>query len=188
MTFDKLRLLLPLVRSGGDWVASIPEGRLSIWEEGADDSGSPHGFRWLVLGRRFVGEEWQQGGSAESLDAASGEVWEAVLRVREHSTMRRTDEVLPILRDFIEGPLRALLVDGASFSRFVELVNQAHGVRARYADLYPSWLFNARACWPEDAVEDVVVPAAYYPGGGEDHTEEATEADEFRAEGGEGGA
>lgn len=170
MTFDKLRVLLPLTQSGGDWVASIPEGRLSIWEEGTDGSGAPHGFRWLVLSCRFEGEEWQQGGSAESLDEASGEVWGAVLRVREHSTMRRTDNVLPIIKDFIEGPLRALLVGGASFSRFVELLNETHGVGARYSDLYPSWLFNARVSYPID---------------GEDHTEED---DEFRAESGKAGA
>ena len=54
-----------------------------------------------------------------------------------------------MLKDFIEGPLQKYLAGNISFGKFVELINETCGTDFRYADLYPSYLFNAQINYEE---------------------------------------
>ena len=150
MSIENLSKLVGLTKSGPDWVAQFDEGNLCIWPEGSD--GAPEGWAWQVSwftdDGGIAGSERE--GCAASADEAASEVLEVVQGLLVRARMRRTEEVLPVIRAFIDGPLRALLVDGASYSRFVELVNEEFGTSVRYPDVYPSWLFNARAVWDDE--------------------------------------
>lgn len=54
-----------------------------------------------------------------------------------------------LILTFIEGPLKKYLTDQISFGKFRELTNEACGTNFRYADLYPSYLFNGRIEYPD---------------------------------------
>jgi hypothetical protein len=150
MTIEKLKATVQLVRSGPDWVAQFDEGNLSIWPEGSD--GAPEGWAWQVSWFNddggIAGSERE--GVADTEDEAGGEVLEVVQGLLVRSRARRTEEVLPIIKAFVDGPLKSMLVDGASFSRFVELINEEFSTSIKYPDLYPSWLFNAKATWDDE--------------------------------------
>jgi len=149
MSIEKLKETVQLICSGPDWVAQFDEGNLSIWPEGSDEA--PEGWAWHVAwftdDGGIAGSERE--GIADTEDEAASEVLEVVQGLLVRARSRRTEEVLPVIRAFVNGPLRSLLLDGASFSRFVELINEEFGTSVRYPDLYPSWLFNARATWDE---------------------------------------
>lgn len=51
---------------------------------------------------------------------------------------------------FINGPLQAYLTEQISFGRFKELINETCETDFIYSDLYPSYLFNAKICYPGD--------------------------------------
>lgn len=148
LNFEELKLKLPLFQSSGDWLAVIPEGRLSIFYEFDQ-------WHYNIQGRLPSGEaKVIQGGCEESIDDVARKVWEGVLELREECAELKTDDVLNIVKSFMEGPLRAYLVEGVTFSRFVEMTNAAFGTKIKYRDLYPTWLFNARATWDWDAEQE----------------------------------
>jgi hypothetical protein len=148
MSIEKLKAAVQLTRSGPDWVAQLDEGNLSIWPEGSD--GAPEGWAWQVTWFNDYGRLTGREGCASTDDEAASEVLEVVQGLLVRARSRRTEEVLPIIKAFVDGPLKSMLVEGVSFSRFVELVNEKFGTSVRYPDLYPSWLFNARVTWDDE--------------------------------------
>lgn len=148
MSIEKLKANVQLTKSGPDWVAQLDEGNLCIWPEGSD--GAPEGWAWQVTWFTDDGGIAGREGCADTEDEAASGVLEVIQELLVRARSRRTEEVLPVIRAFVDGPLRSLLVDGASYSRFVELINEEFGTSVRYPDLYPSWLFNARAVWDNE--------------------------------------
>lgn len=141
MSFDDLRIVLPLFKSSGDWLALIPEGRLVIYNEFGQ-------WHYNIQGRLPDGEaKVIQGGCEESLDDIAPLVWEGVQELRNECCSLRTPETLAIIKSFMDGPLRSYLEEGVSFSRFVELTNQTLGTQIKYSDLYPTWIFGAKTIW-----------------------------------------
>ena len=60
------------------------------------------------------------------------------------------EEKKKLILDFINGPLKRYLTDEVSFGRFKELINQEFDTDFCYADLYPSYLFNAQIHYPDE--------------------------------------
>lgn len=67
-------------------------------------------------------------------------------------TMENQDKKKLIL-DFINGPLRTYLQGEVSFGRFKELINEQFYTDFHYAELYPSYLFNAQISYPAEDKE-----------------------------------
>lgn len=58
-----------------------------------------------------------------------------------------------LILQFINGPLQEYLTGDISFGRFKELINSTCGTDFCYADLYPSYLFNAALVYVYDEPE-----------------------------------
>jgi hypothetical protein len=136
VTFEKLLTLLPFFRSGEDYLALTPLSRIVVYQ-----SGKEWHFRMISYGGTPE-DSSEVTGSDTDRDTLAQLIWQAVLEQRTAALEARTGEVLPFLQTFIDGPLRAYLEGGCSYSRFLEITNQSFGTNIRKSDLSPSWLFK----------------------------------------------
>lgn len=61
-----------------------------------------------------------------------------------------SNEKEELILAFINGPLKDYLTSGISYGKFKEEINRVCGTKFSYAQLYPSYLFNAELKYPED--------------------------------------
>ena len=131
---------IPFVKKDMDWWAELDIGFLSLFQE-ADGR---YGFTLRMKTHVFTEEQFDSTiisfGTKEE-ERLRDRMYADVDMVREMWKTRVNKRVLDVLLPFIHGPLNEYL-QGCSYSRFQELINEAFGTTIRYCDLYPSPLFG----------------------------------------------
>lgn len=131
---------IPFVKKDGDWWAELDIGFLSLFQE-ADGR---YGFTLRMKTHVFTEKQFDSTivsfGTKEE-ERLRDRMYEDIDMVREMWKTRVNRRVLDVLLPFIHGPLNEYL-QGCSYSRFQELINETFGTTIRYCDLYPSPLFG----------------------------------------------
>jgi hypothetical protein len=131
---------IPFKKKDEDWWAELDIGFISLFQE-ADGR---YGFTLRMRTHVFTEEQFDStiiSFSSKDEDRVRDRMYADIEMVRHMWRTRVNKKVLDVLVPFINGPLSAYL-EGCSYSRFQELINEAFGTTIRYCDIYPSALFN----------------------------------------------
>jgi hypothetical protein len=138
---DRYRQTIPFKKKEEDWWAELDIGFITLFQE-ADGR---YGFTLRMKTHVFTEEQFDStliSFSSRDEDRLRDRMYADIEMVREMWRTRVNKKVLDVLVPFIHGPLKEYL-EGCSYSRFEELINEAFGTTICYSDIYPSSLFGA---------------------------------------------
>lgn len=137
---DRYSSTIQFTKKEEDWWAELDIGFLSLFQE----EDGRYGFTLRMKTHVFTEDQFDStiiSFNTGDEDRLRDRMYQDIDMVREMWKTRVNKRVLDVLIPFINGPLNEYL-QGCSYSRFQELINEAFGTTIRYSDLYPSPLFN----------------------------------------------